>query len=118
MKKIASSSGRAVDISLQVMGPNPMRSFFLRNFYNSYCDKTDVYIGGINMIKRFNLLVLNDEKNVDEITKIAANYNLTCTYKVGIYGKEKQHELYICGNYLKYIKFIGELRPGMYKCRF
>lgn len=28
MKKIASSSGRAVDISLQVMGPNPMRSFF------------------------------------------------------------------------------------------
>ena len=28
MKKIASSSGRAVDISLQVMGSNPMRSFF------------------------------------------------------------------------------------------
>lgn len=72
------------------------------------------------MIKRFNMLVLNDEKSVDEITKLAANYSLTCLYKIGIYGKEKQHELYIHGSYLNYCKFIDDLdsTPGMYKIRF
>lgn len=70
------------------------------------------------MLKRFNLLVLKDEHYVDKLTKIAANYNLTCRYKIGIYGGEKQHELYVFGSYLNYTKFIEDLEPGMYEIRF
>ena len=70
------------------------------------------------MFKRFNLLILNDTKYVDEITKLASNYGLTCHYKIGVYGKEQQHELYISGSYLKYCKFVEKLKPGMYKIRF
>lgn len=60
------------------------------------------------MLKKYYQIVVENEANVDKYIKLAANYNLQCLYKIGIYGKEKQHELHVFGRRLNYIKFLNE----------
>lgn len=61
------------------------------------------------MFKPYHLMILDDGEMVDSITKIAANHGLQCLYKIGVYGKERQHELYIIGNLLNYWRFLRKL---------
>lgn len=61
------------------------------------------------MRKNYKMMILEDETKVDFLTKIAANYGLNCLYKIGVYGKERQHELYIVGNSRAYKKFQKEI---------
>lgn len=63
------------------------------------------------MFQKYRMIVLEDESEVDSLTKIAANHHLQCLYKIGVYGKEQQHELYLIGNSWKYQKFLKEARP-------
>ncbi len=67
------------------------------------------------MLKRFNLLVLTNDKNVNLLMKTASNFDLNCKYKIGIYGDVKQHELYVEGRLQNFKRFIDELEPGMYE---
>lgn len=63
------------------------------------------------MFKKYHLIVLENGENVDFMTKIAANHQLKCLYKIGIYGKEQQHELYVIGKFWNYWGFKKELEP-------
>ncbi|MDD3204211.1 MAG: hypothetical protein PHS74_00530 [Lachnospiraceae bacterium] len=63
------------------------------------------------MLRNGHLMILKDDSEVDSITKLAANHQLQCLYKIGVYGKEKQHELYIIGHFWNYSKFMKELSP-------
>ena len=68
------------------------------------------FIGGKDMCrKKYHLMVLENDEYVDSYTRIAANHNLQCLYKIGVYGKERQHELYIVGKSSDYRKFLKEL---------
>lgn len=61
------------------------------------------------MFKKTYMLILDTEKNVDLVMKIAANNDLCALYKIGVYGKERQHEMHITGSILNYYKFKREL---------
>lgn len=61
------------------------------------------------MFKKTHMMVLESEKNVDLIIKIAANNDLHALYKIGVYGKERQNEMYITGRPWNYHKFKKEL---------
>lgn len=63
------------------------------------------------MFRKYHMIVLNDENEVDPLTKLAANHRLQCLYKIGVYGKERQHELYVVGSFWEYQKFLRKARP-------
>ena len=80
--------------------------------------KTNIKGGIIMWFGIGNLIVLNDDRNVGEIAKVASNYGLVCKHKIGIYDDVEQHEVYVIGSYSKRKKFFDELAPGTYKCWF
>lgn len=45
------------------------------------------------------------ENEIDSVTMLAANHGLLCMHKIGIYGEERQHELYVIGSFWKYRSF-------------
>lgn len=61
------------------------------------------------MLKNINVIILENDEKVDIIMSVAAKYDLSCTYKIGMYGKHKQHEMQVIGPQRKYKKFIKEL---------
>lgn len=64
------------------------------------------------MYKNVNVIFLKDDSLVDVICSIAAKYDLVCTYKIGVYGKFRQHELEIIGPERRYKKFIKEVNTS------
>lgn len=62
------------------------------------------------MLKKYYQVVISDEKHVDEYIKLAANNNLCALYKIGVYGKERQHELHISGKKMAYLKFMRDVK--------
>lgn len=42
-------------------------------------------------------IIISDLNDFDELQKIAFNYHVNMTLKVGIYGKERQYEVYATG---------------------
>jgi len=62
------------------------------------------------MYKNINSIVLESDYDVDRISSVAAKYDLVCTYKIGVYGQYRQHELQIVGPHHRYRKFINELK--------
>lgn len=61
------------------------------------------------MYRNFHIMVLEENENVDTLIRLAANYNLHCMYKIGIYGSEQQRELFIFGKQWHFRKFCKEL---------
>ena len=61
------------------------------------------------MFKRWHLVVLESEDKVDSVVKMAAKHQLLCLHKIGVYGKERQHELYVVGKYIDWLNFKHEL---------
>lgn len=55
------------------------------------------------------LVVVRKEEDVYRAMMEAANYNLDCTYKIGVYGTCRQHELWIKGLPWNYRKFREQL---------
>jgi hypothetical protein len=53
--------------------------------------------GGITMFTKTQLLILKHEEDVDRVTRLAANFNVQTMYKIGVYGQERQHEIYLIG---------------------
>lgn len=62
------------------------------------------------MIDGMYLVTEENEDRVDKITMLAANHRLTVLHKIGIYGKIKQHELYLSGRRWDYLRFRKELK--------
>lgn len=63
-------------------------------------------------MKKWEMIILESGEKVDALMKLAANKHLTCLYKVGIYGTETQHELYIKGSWLNRLSFKKELKES------
>ena len=61
--------------------------------------------------KRYMKVITSGEENIDSLMRLAANHNLSCLYKIGVYGKERQHELYVDGYPWDYHAFIKEAKP-------
>ena len=62
------------------------------------------------MYKNIHGIILESDDKVDAICSIAVRYDLLCTYKIGVYGKIRQHELQIIGSNRRYKKFINEVK--------
>ena len=62
------------------------------------------------MLKNVNMILLGSDDKVDKIISIAAKYDLVCTYKIGVYGKFRQHELLVIGPNYRYKKFANEIK--------
>ena len=56
-------------------------------------------------MKHYSMIILPDETKVDSLMRLAANHNVHCLYKIGVYGHEQQHELYIQGSWLNRFRF-------------
>lgn len=61
------------------------------------------------MFKMIHLIVLEDERDVDTLIRLAANHHLLALYKVGVYGTVRQHELYVIGWFWNYYRFAKKL---------
>lgn len=55
------------------------------------------------------LVVVRKEEDVYKAMMEAANYQLECVYKIGVYGTCHQHELWIKGLPWNYRKFREQL---------
>ena len=62
------------------------------------------------MLKNVNMILLGSDDKVDKIITIAAKYDLVCTYKIGVYGQFRQHELLVIGPNYRYKKFANEIK--------
>lgn len=62
------------------------------------------------MFGGWHMLVLEDDAKVDKYLRLAANHHLTGLYKVGVYGTERQHELFVKGAFWNYISFKLDIR--------
>lgn len=61
---------------------------------------------------KWEMVILQDEKKVDALMKMAANKHLSCLYKIGVYGTEIQHELFIKGSWLNRWSFKKEVKES------
>ena len=61
-------------------------------------------------LHKYYMIVLDDEKEIDSCMRKAAFHRVQCLYKIGIYGKEKQHEIFIGGRLFDCLKFMAEWR--------
>lgn len=62
------------------------------------------------MLKNVNMILLGSDDKVDKIISIAAKYDLVCTYKIGVYGQFRQHEILVIGPNYRYKKFANEIK--------
>ena len=61
------------------------------------------------MCRKYFVMVLENDRQVDLLMKVAANHRLHCLYKIGVYGRERQHELYLVGKKKDYKEFKKEI---------
>lgn len=73
--------------------------------------KNQIFKEDTSMFKMIHLMILEDEREVDTLVKLAANHHLQALYKVGVYGTVRQHELYVIGWFWNYYRFTKELAP-------
>lgn len=64
------------------------------------------------MLKNHYCVVANSEDEVYRLMRLAASYHLYGTYKIGVYGKERQHELFITGSPINYRKFMKQVNSS------
>lgn len=54
------------------------------------------------------VLILDEKVNVEKIDELLmeiSNYGLTAVYKIGVYGKIRQNEIFIKGSWFDYLRF-------------
>lgn len=62
------------------------------------------------MFNKIYMVIVEDDKKVDKMLKIAANNHLYAAYKIGVYGAEKQHEIWIKGRPWNYHQFKEDIK--------
>ena len=58
-------------------------------------------------------MILESEERVDEMMKLAYNYQLSCVYKIGVYGKVRQHEIFLRGTKRDIRRFIKDVNAEL-----
>lgn len=58
------------------------------------------------MLHKYYLVTLSGADVVDSAVKRAADFNVQALYKIGVYGKIKQHELFISGSRFNCHRFM------------
>lgn len=67
------------------------------------------------MFNKFYVIVAETEEDISRMIRIATNHRLYVTYKIGVYGNERQHELCIFGKPWNYHKFKRALETAFTK---
>lgn len=57
------------------------------------------------MFDKMYMVIGTSEADVYRMMRIATNHHLYATYKIGVYGAERQHELFVTGSPWDYYKF-------------
>lgn len=52
------------------------------------------------------IVIVENEAEAYRLMKTAISHKLHATYKIGVYGSERQHELFVIGTFLNYCKFM------------
>lgn len=60
------------------------------------------------MITITRLFIPKNEGDVDRLIRLAANNNVHAVYKIGVYGKERQNELYLTGRPWDVYEFMSK----------
>lgn len=58
------------------------------------------------MFEKVYVIVGKNEADIYRMMKIATFHSLRTTYKIGVYGTDRQHELFIVTTQWKYRKFM------------
>lgn len=58
------------------------------------------------MLHKYYMIALEDSSEVDSAIRDAVSYNVQVLYKIGIYGQEKQHELFLSGSWLNCHRYM------------
>lgn len=66
----------------------------------------------INMFKVNRCVVARNEDDVYRLMRIASNHHLYGMYKIGVYGSECQHELFVTGKLWDYHRFLNEINES------
>lgn len=67
------------------------------------------------MFNKLYVIVADTEADVYRMVKLATNHHLYVTYKIGVYGSERQHELFIIGKPWRYYKFKNAIAKPIAK---
>ncbi|MBO5887447.1 MAG: hypothetical protein J6Q60_05450 [Bacteroidaceae bacterium] len=67
------------------------------------------------MFNKLYVVVAETEEDVYRMVRIATNHRLYVTYKIGVYGNERQHELFIIGKPWHYHKFKNAIKTPITK---
>lgn len=67
------------------------------------------------MCKKYWIIVIENDDDVDKAMRIASNCGLYAQYKIGVYGKEKQNEIFLVGSWFNYMKAKKEIRKAFDK---
>ena len=62
------------------------------------------------MFNKLYVIVADTEEDVYRMVRIATNHRLCVMYKIGVYGNERQHELFIMGTPWRYHKFKNAIK--------
>ena len=57
------------------------------------------------MFNKLYVVIGTSEGDIYRLMRIATNHHLHATYKIGVYGGERQHELFVTGTPWDYAKF-------------
>ena len=52
------------------------------------------------------IVIVETEEEAYRLMKTAIRHKLYAAYKIGVYGSERQHELFVTGKTLNYYKFM------------
>jgi len=58
------------------------------------------------MFNKTKLFIPKYEKDIDRVVRLAAKFDVQVVHKIGVYGQERQHELYLIGKPWNLRKFI------------
>ena len=67
------------------------------------------------MFNKLYVVVADTEADVYRMVKLATNHRLYVTYKIGVYGNEHQHELFVIGKPWHYRKFKNAIATPIAK---
>lgn len=67
------------------------------------------------MFNKLYVVIGSSEADIYRLMRIATNHHLHATYKIGVYGGERQHELFVTGAPWNYYKFKNAIATPIAK---
>lgn len=67
------------------------------------------------MFNKLYVVIGSNEADIYRMMRIATNHHLHAMYKIGVYGGERQHELFVTGTPWDYRKFKNAIATPIAK---